>query len=133
MSTTFETAKIGDRVWCIEEGWGVVDGIDEHTEYPLRVSFPNEGYKMYTLGGIYGDDYKVQTLFWGEVEFEVPKKPLPSLEVDTKVIVWNDNTPKIKRHFSHFNAEGKIECFHGGMTSWTTKQATEWDNWELDE
>lgn len=133
MSTTFENAQIGDKVWCMAEGWGVVDDIDEYAHFPLHVSFPNDGYEMYTLDGIYDNNHKVQTLFWDEVVFKAPTKPLPALDVDTEVLVWMHPSEKHRRHFSHFNSQRKIHCFVNGRTSWTTKQTSDWLYWELRE
>jgi hypothetical protein len=72
-------------------------------------------------------------LFWNE--FEIPSKafikPLPKLEVDAKVLVWNDSSEiKEKRYFSHFN-KGRIYCYEQGCTSWSGTTAHDWDNWEI--
>lgn len=134
MSTTFENIQIGDKVWCMAEGWGVVDDIEEYSDYPLRVSFPNGSYRMYTLDGLdsaYANDRKVQSLFWDEIVNEAPEKPIPELAVDTKVIVWDSDMFRCKRYFSHFNSSGEIECFVHGKTSWTTEDTVDWPYWEL--
>lgn len=136
--TTFETAKVGDKVWCMESGWGEVKRIDTSvTFYPIDVYFPRDDKtKSYTVDGKVYDDGTYQTLFWGEIVIEAPEKPmpdLPELAVDTKVIVWDSITPKTMRYFSHFNSSGKMECFNTGLPSWSTEYTTEWDNWELAE
>ena len=63
-------------------------------------------------------------------------KPMPSLAVDAKVLVWGDGHPrKLARHFSHFE-NGKIRTFDSGLTSWTSRLrpgTSAWDNWELAE
>lgn len=136
MSITFENAKIGDKVWCMAEGWGVVDDIVEYCDFPLRVSFPNDGYEMYTLDGIYDNNHKVQTLFWDEVVIKAPTKPLPALDVDAKVLVWTDPRVKQKRHFSHFDEDGRICVFESGRTSYTRiyrSNSTAWPYWKLAE
>ena len=121
--------KVGDRVWGVQYGWGAVTEIATNSSYPIAVyghghNYTPEG-KKYTM-----ESYP--TLFWQEVVIptEAFIKPLPQLEVDTKVIVWGEGS-KHKRHFSHFLGNGKICCFNDGATSWASKFINEWDNWEL--
>ena len=76
MSTTFESALVGDRVWDILHGWGVIDDIDTQ-EDTLRVSFS----KNCTVTYYYCRDgrkpfYDNRTLFWDEIKFEAPTQPL---------------------------------------------------------
>lgn len=137
-TTTFETAKVGDEVWDIRQGWGKIRSIckDPDNLYPVNVEFPSLVREEYTVDGMIHRLDINQSLFWSEVKIEAPQKPLPKLEVDTKVIVWNRGVGKTKRHFSHFTSEGKIACFDYGKTSWTiqnTKNTTEWNMWELAE
>ena len=131
---TFSDAKEGDRVWSLTEGWGtIIDHFLSRTEYPLTVEFENGELKTYTLWGRFRVKDLNPTLFWDEVKFEVPEKPLPKLEVDTKVLVWcKGDELKLKRHFSHFK-NGDCHTFDGGRTSWTGGSTSAWDNWELAE
>lgn len=135
MTTTFETAKVGDKVWSMAFGWGEIERIETSiTFYPIDVYFPSviETFP-YTVDGKEYPDSTYQTLFWDEVVIEAPQKPLPRPEVDTKVLVWYDNMPKYKRYFSHFSSSGRVVCFDHGLTSWTAVHTSEWDNWELAE
>ena len=135
MTTTFETASIGDRVWCVSLGWGVI--ISSHQkDYPIVVEFGNRKRESYTVEGRrYSNDLN-PSLFWSEVKIVVPTKPLPKLNKDDCVEVWNANTinPTItyKRHFSHFE-DGSIFCFRDGGTSWTSIQTTGWNRWRKTE
>lgn len=132
-TTTFETAKVGDKVWSVEYGWGVI----RHTTYtqaaPILVVFNiTDINNKYRQNGkrLYSEN---QTLFWDEVEIEAPQKPLPDLEVDTKVLVWNDPSDKHNRHFSHFGA-GCVWTFKNGCTSFTSEHisaTTAWSYWEV--
>lgn len=131
MTTTFETAKVGDKVWDFMFGVGkVVDIING--EYPIVVDFENERYKVIEQFTYEGTLYKfpgTQTLFWSEIEIVAPRKPLPK---DTKVYVWVDGGSKLARHISHFNEQGRAVCYNDGQTSWTTSGHTSsWDFWEL--
>lgn len=96
MTTTFETAKVGDRVWCMRRGWGEVREVKEcggerwggdTNRFPIDVRFPSGECETYTLGGLCDDDDISQTLFWDEIVIEAPVKPLPVLQVDAKVLV----------------------------------------------
>ena len=138
MTTTFETAKVGDRVWCMVAGWGEVQAIDSSRDYPIAVCFKGDDIQTYTVGGFFAADDIRQTLFWDEIVFEVPVKPMPSLAVDAKVLVWGDGqgpTRKSARHFSHFE-NGRIRTFDAGLTSWTSRlrpETSACDHWELAE
>ncbi len=133
--TTFETASIGDKVWCVSLGWGVI--ISTHQkDYPIVVGFDAGKRESYTVEGRrYLNDLN-PTLFWSEVNIKAPTKPLPKLNKNDCVEVWNANTvvPTItyKRHFSHFE-DGNIFCFGDGGTSWTRTQIVGWNRWRKPE
>ena len=118
---TFSNVKVGDKVWSFSNGWGVVERTGESSIYTLRVRY-NEVYTvLYTEDGKMYNSDMYPTLFWDEVVFEVPIKPLPKLEVDTKVVVWNRDSPsvKYKRYFSHFDEKGCLNVFSNGATSFS--------------
>ena len=134
MTTTFEDAKVGDRVWALSSGWGTVVDINKYrTLYPIQVSFGLTTC-TYTTDGKSFIEHISQALFWDEVVITPPEKPLPKLEVDTKVLVWgNEKGSKLHRHFSHFEKNGKIVTFAEGRTSWSQgdKSVVDWEYWEL--
>lgn len=74
----FDGVKVGDKVWSIEYGWGVIHKVlnSNRVEY-VRVDFPNnQTYNEYYLNGKRNSlATTMQTLFWDEVKFEAPKKP----------------------------------------------------------
>ena len=124
--TTFETAKVGDRVWCLLHGWHPIIDTQHNINYPIltrKGSYTIDG-RNYSNNG--------RTLFWDEVVITPPPKPLPKLEVDTKVLVW-DNEDKLvrKRYFSHFDNTNNIHVFAQGATSWTKDLTTKYSNWKL--
>lgn len=134
-TTTFETAKVGDRVWSITNGWGKVIRIDHGFDYPLIVKNDVGWCNSYTFCGYFIKAHAMQILFWDEVKIEAPQKPLPELEVDTKVLVWKNPNEKHKRHFSHFK-NGTIYTFDSGATSFSKlheNSITPWSYWELAE
>ncbi len=128
----FSKDKIGTPVWDFNYGWGNITDIDDGM-YPIGVSFVNCNFRQFTDDGR-EDINRNQTLFYDEIKFEIPLKPLPKLEIDTKVIVWDDDEhTKSKRYFSNFNKNGHIMCFRNGATSWSEEVTTMWDNWKLAE
>ena len=131
--TTFENAKVGDEVFDIKHGWGAISKIYPKNMRPVTIQFPKYD-RSYMFSGKYSETDVNQVLFWDEVVITPPQKPLPKLEVDTKVLVW-DSVQKVKlhRHFSHFEKNGKIVTFAEGRTSWSQgdKSVIEWENWEL--
>jgi hypothetical protein len=76
MSTTFETAKVGDRVFSHTFGWGTVCVIDKDNNYPIQVLFASCS-ESFTTEGFYYKDKFIQCLFWNECAIEAPAKPLP--------------------------------------------------------
>jgi hypothetical protein len=98
MSTTFEDAQVGDRVWSVSLGHGVVvDSIDIDPNYPLVIKFTNFINTIsYTLQG---QEFlnESQTLFWQEIKFEAPSKPpiikhVYNVEPDNqnRVLFWQE-------------------------------------------
>ena len=127
MITTFETAKEGDRVWDIfHQEWFDITSVNLDSSLPIRVN-----YGSYTLDGRLNGNI-ARTIFWDEVIITDPSKPLPKLEVDTKVLVWiTEGDEKTKRYFSHFDKNGNISVFLDGKTSWTITSTNKWNHWEL--
>ena len=126
----FADVQVGDDVWDICKGWGVVDELICSSDYPIIVDFVDE-YETYTLDGYYFVGDVNPSLFWDEIEIKAPPKPpLPKLEVDTKVIVWSSAGVKTPSYFSHFDKDGVLHAFFGGQTSFTSdSDTTAWDYW----
>ena len=135
----FKDSQVGDRVFDYTlQKWGQINAIEHEDEaYPLNISFGECLTKDYTINGKEFLRNAVPVLFWDEVKpITPPEKPLPELEVDTRVFVWDLNNKRdiLKRYFSHFDSNGKIHCFLDGSTSWSRNGNTaSWDNWELAE
>jgi hypothetical protein len=75
MTTTFETAKIGNRVFSHTFGWGVIYEVDKCSDYPIQVEFDTVN-RSFTTEGFYHKDKPIQCLFWYECTIEAPVKPL---------------------------------------------------------
>ena len=135
MTTTFEDAKVGDQLWSVEFGWGEVVSRDTLSQC-FTVEFNHDEFETYSFKGTRKRPIreKMQTLFWDEVKFKAPVKPLPDLEVDTKVLVWRDDGTKHNRYFAGWSAvNGLIMTYDYGATSWSGIGFTTWPNWELAE
>lgn len=125
--TTFEDAKVGDKVWCLYYNkWLTITNIRKEDAYPIKTEM-----NSYTLDGRL-NTHIIRTLFWDEVIITPPEKPLPKLEVDTKVLV-RDSLDKdiLKRYFSHFDKEGNVNVFANGKTSWNYEVTVPYSYWEL--
>jgi hypothetical protein len=135
MTTTFENAKVGDRVYALTRGWTEIESIDDRMAgFPIRTS----GQYTYSLDGRYlvGGD---QVLFWDKPTIIAPEQPKPKREappVDTLVEVLNQTTKKwIKRYSSgKLDTFGGILCWDSGATSKTAYNATSgWQQWRIAE
>lgn len=47
----FKDAKVGDRVWSVGKGWGVIKDTKASGKYPLSVNFDTLSYYSYTFEG----------------------------------------------------------------------------------
>jgi hypothetical protein len=95
MSTTFEKAQVGDKVWSVGYGHGEIVIVCNNSGYPLVVKFTNYlNTRSYTLQGqlLPGE---LQTLFWQEIKFEAPMqlrmKLINGVEVPDISFHPNDN------------------------------------------
>ena len=130
MTTTFETAQVGDKVYHYRYGWSTITNIKKESYYPIIVDYDFS----FTYEGFADKSDSNPSIFWDEVKIVPPSKPLPKLEVDTKVLVWDsEKKVKLHRHFSHFEKNGQIATFAEGRTSWSQgdKSVVDWEYWEL--
>ena len=129
--TTFETAQVGDEVFDIKHGWGAISKIYPKNMRPVTIQFPKYD-RSYMFSGKYSETDVNQVLFWDEVVITPPSKPLPKLEIDTKVLVWDSlDRDILKRYFSHFDKDDTINVFANGTTSWNNEITVPFDYWEL--
>ena len=128
--TTFEDAKVGDRVFHYRYGWSTITNIREESNYPIIIDYDFS----FTYEGFTDKSDKNRTLFWDEIVITPPEKPLLKLEVDTKVLVRDTlSSEPLRRYFSHFEKNGQIATFAEGVTSWSVhdKPTIVWNFWEL--
>lgn len=93
--TTFENAKVGDKVWTVTDDWGEIVEIIETSEYPIIVEF--EACQLsFTVKGFYYETEKRQSLFWNEIKYEIPTRPkrksIKKIECWMNIYSDGDNT-----------------------------------------
>lgn len=64
---TFSNSKVGDKVYTISKGWGVVDEIDNSEMYSITVMFDEHTRNTYTKEGKEYEEDINPNLFWDEV------------------------------------------------------------------
>lgn len=91
----FADVKVGDRVWSVLCGWGVVVDIDT-SHYPVDVNFDAGSCDCFTFEGKQEIRDTSPALFWDEIKIVPPPRPKRKV---TKTL------------------EGWINLYPGGSTS----------------
>lgn len=130
----FSNAKVGDVVYSPNFGKGKITRLNVIGFHPLFVEFEHLGMEYTSQGKLPNYDI-YPSLFWQPIPIptEAYVRPLPKLEVDTLVWVWDkDKTKKRLSFFERFE-DGKIVCFPNGTNSaYPNNSASKyWSNWEL--
>jgi len=118
MTTTFENAKVGDKVWDYRYGYGIVDSVENRHFGSITYTFEQGPYKgcSNVLGLDGKDDEGVRYLFWNEIEFETPVQP-PRMKLIHGVEVPDISfEPRKEEHFYHpmlDNTLYKPSTYHG--------------------
>ena len=79
----FSNAKVGERVWCFMCGWGTIKEFNSSNDYPIDIEFIDGLLDSFTVKGFRHKDDLFPSLFWDEINFEIPKKPLPRIDLNT--------------------------------------------------
>lgn len=74
----FKDAKIGDKVWSFHYGWGVVRSKENNT---LEIFFEVGIVRFYWDDGRANSLDKNPDLFWDEIKYKIPQKPIKSVSV----------------------------------------------------
>lgn len=137
MTTTFENAKVGDRVYSLVLGRHLeIIRIDDNYCLPIVLSAGNTHYHIGYDGC--GANGKVvgQMYFWDKPEIIAPTKPEHKREappVDTLVEVKGVYDSWIKRYSAgRISSGGYLACWNDGKTSRTADGDTsEWKEWRI--
>jgi len=124
--------EIGDKVFDMQYGAGIVIESAGTVSYPITVCFLDSRVETYTVEGRILNSFAMPTLYFKRPRItDIEPTRLPDLEVDTKILVRSTiNSDWEKRHFKRwFNKD--CVCFASRMTSWTTKRTTTWGHWKL--
>ena len=79
--------RVGDEVWCLLYGKGVVTYCGHEGDYPVEVAFENADNAHYTLDGRYYKEAN-RTLFFSEPKIEASvTRPFAPTLVGKKVVV----------------------------------------------
>lgn len=104
--TTFENAKVGDRVWDLRHGWGTVNSRQDNAPCPLSVWFDAGNCLGFSFDG---HSYsQKRTLFWDEIKFEAPPRPARKIKkvVEGWVNVYADKSIGVILHRTIDHARG---------------------------
>ena len=118
--------SIGEKVWDVLLGWGEIVRVNPDPEcaYPITVSFlHNTRYnKTYTRAGFNSTTHAHPSLYWDELVFAIPERPLPELPEDAKLLVYDEESETWQRaHFHSVNPDRSVNVWSYGHTSYTAE------------
>ena len=87
--TTFENVKVGDNVWDIIFGWGVVESQYYKNIFSVRFGVEYGSYLYRDTGAIDSKFQLKQRLFWNELKIDkIPERPKGM--INKKAIIYAD-------------------------------------------
>lgn len=112
----FDKIKVGDRVYDIVDGWGIVEDIKLDLDYPIHVRYPHKScVNTYTLEGKYRFTQIYPSLFWNEVKLptdEEDKKPFDLVEFLRDSLEPKDFEYGKENFYIYYSPYGKRWCSH---------------------
>lgn len=131
MTTTFENAKVGDRVYSlVHDKFFVITRID--TECMLQMTITDGmTHRYFDYNGSHGHATP-QLYFWDNPTIIAPERPQQAPAVDTLVEVRDGYESWIKRYSAGSFDNGRLVCWAIGCTSHTANNDTlAWKEWRL--
>lgn len=107
--------EIGQEVFCVRFGRGVVNELFNEKYYPVFVTFDEELEASYTLEGKYGEEDKCRSLFFSEPKIIADKFPpkkafVPTLKRgDVVFAVYKEDTSRIEKFIVYKETKKEIE------------------------
>jgi len=86
----FSQAKVGDKVWSIEDGFGLIETSCSET---IFVKFKNGHNHVFGCDGRYEHDALMPILFWNEIHFDIPERPKRMVKKEIKF--WSCFHPRL--------------------------------------
>lgn len=110
--------QVGQEVFCILRGKGVIANTSYGSDYPIEVEFEKD-FEYYTNDGKLFDYHKNRTLFFSEpvitAELFPPKKPfVPTLKEGDEVLIEGPRGGQIFRREVKEETEDKVICKYAG-------------------
>lgn len=124
MNSDFSEAKTGDWAWTIRSGWRRIEDTTGGIRYPISIGGCN-----YTITGKFFKRDVVPSAFIIPPKELCSDPPPCEFKRGDKVLVWDMQTTKHRRYFSHIEA-GFFYCFANGTTEWSDNGGTELYGWK---
>ena len=107
----FKDARVGDRVWSVSQGWGVIADINK-SKYPVVVEFKESGTRrVFTYEGRWVATDSYPTLFWDEVKIVPPPKPVRIVKKTAFINVYDvRDKPERLAYVLHETRKGADAC-----------------------
>ena len=108
--------QVGDKVWSVAHGDGVVVSIDPDAMYPIEVQFDDGGKKVFRSGGERAESDRYPNLFHAgthiviapEPQRESRKPQLPQFKPFDRVLVRDADDEKWVPHQFSYLSESRI-------------------------
>lgn len=94
----FINAKIGDRAWSFEYGWGTIIHIFYEKEYPIIFKSDTNRICNFRFDGKRDINDINPSLFWDEVKIKIPEKSF-NLEVELKKLEIKEFTSDTHNYY----------------------------------
>jgi len=122
--------KVGDKVFDIRYGWGVISEIHEGLEFPISVHFDDDNYDFYTYDGRITNT-SIPFLSFTEYKLEGFSQERPEELPKIGQIVWGRNELPSEWHIGYFfekrgdkyliNSHPNPSLWHSEVTEITTE------------
>lgn len=116
----FRDAKVGDRAWSFEYGWGTITHVFYGKEYPIIFKSDTNRICNFRFDGKKDINDINPSLFWNEIKFEIPEKPFDFKEFIKDNLKIKQFTPREHNYFLFWDNNAKevkddintqLECF----------------------
>jgi len=112
--------KVGDKVFDIHHGWGVIIEINQHLTFSISVNFDDDFYESYTYDGR-SDNIISKFLSFTEYKIEGFSQERPEELPKKGQIVWGKNELTSEWQIGHFfakSANGYLISSNSNFNGW---------------